>query len=235
MEDLLRACAAHADALDASGEAARRANERRERRFLTLARELLFEEASLRHARAFAEALDSARSGEVDAYTAAAALLARAIAPADAGARLGGDRVSAVLKPQGPSGVRDFASLTASDAEALGEEALGLFELLRAGLPIAGGRIVRLAGDHPEQRLLDALRRTMDERPFARLRTLFPTEHAARRFDRGAVLPADMDADSDLQQVVGTLIESLRSPEALRRARRQLAGPARARAGLRRA
>ncbi|MEZ4326063.1 MAG: hypothetical protein R3B40_12655 [Polyangiales bacterium] len=121
--------------------------------------------------------------------------------------------MSAVLKPQGPSGVRDFASLTASDAEALGEEALGLFELMRAGLPIAGGRIVRLAGDHPEQRLLDALRRTMDERPFARLRTLFPTEHAARRFDRGAVLPADMDADSDLQQVVGTLIESLRSPE----------------------
>ncbi|MCB9661813.1 MAG: methylmalonyl Co-A mutase-associated GTPase MeaB [Sandaracinaceae bacterium] len=86
VEDLLRACAAHADALDASGEAARRANERRERRFLTLARELLFEEASLRHAHAFAEALDSARSGEVDAYTAAAALLARAIAPADAGA-----------------------------------------------------------------------------------------------------------------------------------------------------
>ncbi|MCA9534183.1 MAG: hypothetical protein KC593_10910 [Myxococcales bacterium] len=113
----------------------------------------------------------------------------------------------------GTPGVRDFAALTESDAAAIGQEALALFELTRAGLPTALGRIVRLAGDHPEQRLLDALRRALEERPYVRLRTLFPTEHAAQRFDRRAGFPADVDADSDLPAVVASLLESLRAPE----------------------
>ncbi|MBK6813788.1 MAG: hypothetical protein IPG81_33885 [Sandaracinaceae bacterium] len=116
-------------------------------------------------------------------------------------------------RTQPTPGVREFTALSESDALALGQEAQGLFELAQQGLPVAAGRVVRLAGDHPDQRLLDALRRALEERPFVRLRTLFPTEHAALRFDRRAGFPSDVTRDTALPEVVAALIDSLRSPE----------------------
>ncbi len=116
-------------------------------------------------------------------------------------------------RAQSTPGVREFSALSESDAQALGQEAQGLFALARAGLPVAAGHLVRLAGDHPEQRLLEALRRALESSPYVRLRTLFPTEHAALRFDRRAGFPPDVTRDSALPDVVAALLDSLRSPE----------------------
>jgi LAO/AO transport system kinase len=82
--ELLEACAAHARALDESGEGAVRAAQRREQRFVALARDMLFEEVTARHGAAYDAALRGARAGDLDAYSATLDLLARALQPGEA-------------------------------------------------------------------------------------------------------------------------------------------------------
>jgi LAO/AO transport system kinase len=83
VRELLDACAAHARALDETGEGARRAAQRREQRFVALARDMLFEEVTTRHAAVYEVALRDTRAGDRDAYSAALDLLARTLQPAE--------------------------------------------------------------------------------------------------------------------------------------------------------
>ncbi|MFW6066865.1 MAG: hypothetical protein ACOC97_00885 [Myxococcota bacterium] len=95
------------------------------------------------------------------------------------------------------------------EAVLYGPEVDALVRLREAGLPLAGGWLVRLTDDS-EARIAAALERALAEAEVARLRPALPSGEAAERWDRNMGVPRDVRSADDARAHARELIERLR-------------------------